>query len=276
MQDKIKIIDIGEEDIIGCAANRTIESAILILGTNKFRRLPITKLGKIEGILTITDILRIISKVGIQNSFKEKVEDWMTKTPKKINLNVDVDSAIKEMNRYNIGSLLLIDDHNPDMCKGIVTERDILNHYECEKWNDILLKSIDGKYMQLGYHIIDYDTLLLDAIKIMADNNTHRVVVRSKEGTGLYGLLSANDITRLIKDQREEIANNSNFLDSVNAGYVSSGKITSVNEDVTLKTAIDIMRKEKFGALPVLGDNGKIIGIFSERSLLHYIDENKC
>ena len=71
--DKTPVFDIGEDDIIGCASNRTIESAILILGTNKFRRLQITKLGKIEGILTVTDILKIISKVGIQAALSEKI-----------------------------------------------------------------------------------------------------------------------------------------------------------------------------------------------------------
>lgn len=270
------VIDIGEEDIIGCASNRNIESAILILGSKNFRRLPITKLGKIEGILTITDIFDVISKVGILEAFKERIDTWMTTKPKVCDLNSSIPDAIDVMNSHNIGSLLLVDPENPEMCKGIVTERDILFHYECDHWKNITLKDIEQEYLTEGFCMIDYAASLVDAINVMTMNKTHRIIVKSKEGDGIYGLLSANDITKLITEEREEIANNSNFLTSITAGYVSSGKMMTVNHDVTLLAAVKLMRKENFGALPVMGVDGKIIGLFSERSLLHYIGKHKC
>lgn len=275
MQDT-PVIDIGTDgtDIIGCASNRTIESAILILGSNKFRRLPITKLGKIEGILTITDILGIITKVGLQESFKEKVSDWMTDNPKRIHLDTNVLETVKKMVKLGIGSLLLVGE-NPDMCMGIVTERDILYFYKSDKWANTKLKEIDEKYLKIGVRVIEYQTSLEDAIKEMSENKTHRLLVKNKDNQGLYGMISANDITHLITKEREEISNNANFLNNISAGFVSSGKLTTVTSDCTLVDAIDVMKKNKFGALPVMDDKGNLMGMISERSLLHYIAETE-
>ncbi|MCY3410351.1 MAG: CBS domain-containing protein [Candidatus Heimdallarchaeota archaeon] len=263
------VIDIGEDDVIGCAPNRSIESAILILGSNKFRRLPITKLGKIEGILTITDILDIISKLGITKALKEKISDWMTVNPKRIHLETSIIDAIKIMSEHDIGSLLLIDD-NEEMCKGIVTERDILYHCNHEQWKHITLEDIDGKYLSLGFEVIDYDETLENTIKKMSDKHTHRLIVRNKEGSGLYGIISANDITSLISEEREEISTNSNFLSSITAGFVSSGKLTTISVNKSLGDAVQIMKENKFGALPVMR-NDQVIGMISERSLLKYL-----
>ena len=270
------VIDIGTDgtDIIGCASNRTIESAILILGSNKFRRLPITKLGKIEGILTITDILSIITKVGLQDSFKEKVSDWMTKDPKTIHLETGVLETVKKMVELGIGSLLLVGE-KPEMCRGIVTERDILYFYKSEGWASTKLGEINEKYLKLGVKIIDYHTSLENAIRAMSENKTYRLLVRNKDNTGLHGVISANDITHLITKEREEIHKNANFLNNITAGFVSSGKITYVKMDCSLLDAIEIMQKNKFGTLPVMDDKGELIGVFSERSLLHYIAETE-
>ena len=52
-------------------------------------------------------------------------------------------------------------------------------------------------------------------------------------------------------------------------------KVISINENQTIHDAINLLCKNKIGALPVINNQMKLCGIISERDIIHAISENK-
>ena len=52
-------------------------------------------------------------------------------------------------------------------------------------------------------------------------------------------------------------------------------KVISINENQSIYDAIQILHKNKIGALPVINNQKKLCGIVSERDIIHAISENK-
>lgn len=262
------VYDIGtRHDIIEGAPNRTLESAILIMGTKKFRRLPITKLGRIRGILTVTDIIRAIATKGLPDGFNEQISDWMTHEPKTIHPEATIDEAVKKMSEGNFGSLLMVDSEN-NILTGIVTERDILRHAQELNWADNLEK-LQTEYLEQGFVMVLADTSLESAVVEMDKHHTHRILLQDENGE-LCGILSANDITSLCSREREEISHNANFLKSINASFVATRDVMTIDVSKSISEAVGLMCDRNIGSVPVTKD-GKVVGIFSERTLIHYL-----
>lgn len=263
------VFDIATKyDIIEGAPNRTLESAILIMGVQKFRRLPITKLGKIKGILTVTDIIRAIAKIQLPEAYKEKITEWMTDDPKTIHLNATVIEAAQKMSQGNFGSLLLV-DQDDDILKGIVTERDILRHYRSDNWVNMILADIEPDMLSRGVVKIRSNLSLEGAIQVMNEHKTHRVLAVD-ENDNLMGILTANDITSLCSREKEEINENPNFLKSLTAQYLTTPNVITGNLEMALSEAVEIMCAKGIGGLPIL-KHGELIGMLTERTLVHII-----
>jgi CBS domain-containing protein len=236
------------------------------MGTQKFRRLPITKLGKIKGILTVTDIIRAIAKIGLPDAYQEKIIDWMTPDPKTIHPDTTIIKATKIMSEGNFGSLLLTDD---DILKGILTERDILREFRDEKWDQKKISDFGDDLIKTGLVRIKADLSLEEAIKEMDKYKTHRVLTIDDNGK-LQGILTANDITGLSSREREEINANPNFLKSLTAQFVATEDVLTGTMDMSLSDAVDIMCRKGIGSLPLI-KNDDVVGILTERSIVHII-----
>jgi CBS domain-containing protein len=265
----IEIATTVEDGLIEGAPNRTLESAILIMGRKKFRRLPITKLGKTRGILTVTDIIRAISEKGLPDAFQEEISDYMTESPRTVNATTSIQEAAKIMNQGNFGSLLIVDIEDPQMMAGIVTERDILKYFRGETWDDKKLSELPGDLLTKGVVKVNYRDSLEDAIKIMHKHRTHRVLNVDENGN-LVGLLSANDITTLCSKEREEINENPNFLKSITAQFVGTENIIKTTMDEKLSVAVGIMCDNNIGSLPIVRNN-EIQGLLTERTIVHIV-----
>jgi CBS domain-containing protein len=265
---EFKVWDVcTKHDVSEGAPNRTLESAILIMGSKGFRRLPITKIGKIHGILTISDLLRAISEIGFPNTYKASISEYMTLNPKTIHLDESLYKASKIMTEGNFGSLIVVGD-TPDKIQGIITERDILRASA-----NMGFKS-DMKVKDIGVELLKYDVLssdentpLMEVIKQMVVNHHHRIVVTSSNN--VIGVVSAINILNLISKEKEEIKSNPNFLESLNLKFLITNDLITVTMDTPILEAIETMTASGLGGLPVVED-GKLMGMFTERSLVHY------
>ncbi len=240
------------------------------MGKQKFRRLPITKIGKIYGILTVTDLMRAVKEKGLPAAFKEKIQDYMTPNPQTIVLDKSVVDATKLMRKGNFGSLIVV-GKRPDRLQGIVTERDILKHCRDEKWKEIPLESF-GKDLQKDMHKIESSVPLTNVLAFMADHKVFRVLTIDENGN-VDGIISANDITHLIAKERDEFTMNPNFLTSLTAQFLSTKNVLTLPAETSLWDAVEFMTKHNIGGIPVTSGD-EIIGIFSERGLTHYIADN--
>src|SRR3989344_7386120 len=143
------------------------------------------------------------------------IRDTMTTKPVVVGPETTVDSAVKQMLKAKVGSLIVQEN---GMLKGIVTEKDLV-----EK---IILKNLNSKktkiksIMNTTLFTISPDADILEAIKLMTKNNIRRLPVVDKNNS-LLGLVTINDILRiqpqlfeLVLDKSRLFASRKEYVDS--------------------------------------------------------------
>ncbi|RMG22623.1 MAG: CBS domain-containing protein [Methanobacteriota archaeon] len=271
MLTELHVWDIATKyDVAEGAPNRTLLSAFLIMGRQKFRRLPITKIGKIHGILTVTDLMRAVKEKGLPEAFKEKIQDYMTPNPKTIVLDKTVVEAAKVMKEGGFGSLIVV-GKVPHKLQGIMTERDILKHCRDEAWKDVSLMDF-GEKLEKDMHKLPSNTPLTEILAYMADNLAFRILTVN-ENEKVDGIISANDITHLIAMERDEFTMNPNFLKSLTAQFLSTKNVLTLPVETNLYEAVEFMNQHNIGGVPLTKD-GEVVGMFTERLLTYYIADN--
>ena len=117
------------------------------------------------------------------------VRDVMTQTVKTIRTGANVREAVRKMNKFNIGSIVVTDGSKPI---GILTERDILRR--------IVEQSIDPsmvyvkEIMSSPVTTIDPDTSVEDAARLMTKRGIKKLPV-VKDGK-LVGIVTSLDLMK--------------------------------------------------------------------------------
>ena len=117
------------------------------------------------------------------------VRDVMTQTVKTIGTGANVREAVRKMNKFNIGSIVVTDGSRPI---GILTERDILRR--------IVEQSIDPsmvyvkEIMSSPVTTIDPDTSVEDAARLMTKRGIKKLPV-VKDGK-LVGIVTSLDLMK--------------------------------------------------------------------------------
>ncbi|WP_054843140.1 CBS domain-containing protein [Vulcanisaeta souniana] len=102
------------------------------------------------------------------------------------------------------------------------------------------------------------DESLIKVIKIMNEGgNIGSIIVTNEEGRVIGGVFTERDLLRLI-------ANNVN-IDALTVGDVMTKDVIVIEEDASLIKAVHIMAKHGIRHLPIVDEDGRIIGIISIR-----------
>ncbi|MEA3640943.1 MAG: CBS domain-containing protein [Lamprobacter sp.] len=98
-----------------------------------------------------------------------------------------------------------------------------------------------------------------EAFQIMEERNLHHLPVVDAEG-GVIGILTRRDLqlaARCFKEAPAEV------------GEVMHSPVTTITPDADLAAAVERMRSDRIGCLPVSTDGGQnIVGIITETDLL--------
>ena len=117
------------------------------------------------------------------------VRDVMAKNVKTVKTDDTVHAAVKKMNKFDIGSVIVTASGRP---VGIITETNIMKRIVGPRMDPA---TIWAKDIMTGPLItIDPNADLTEAAKLMAKNNINRLPVM--EGDKLVGLLSSTDIVK--------------------------------------------------------------------------------
>ena len=99
------------------------------------------------------------------------------RSPPVISLHSDtIQSIIQKMVTFDIGAVIIADDDKPI---GIITERDILE-WELTTSEDSTQKAA-REIMSSPITVVDQDTSLTDALKLMRDKHVRRLVVTQED-----------------------------------------------------------------------------------------------
>ena len=127
------------------------------------------------------------------------VKDVMNTDVKTIEPDSSVQEAAKKMNRYNIGSLVVV---NKERMVGIVTERDMLKKIVAKardsaktKVKNIMIKRVV---------MIDPETHLSDAVDVMNQHRIKKLPVLHENS--LIGILTATDVIAAQPKMIEELS----------------------------------------------------------------------
>jgi len=117
-----------------------------------------------------------------------------------------------------------------------------------------------GSILQRPLVMIPSDTTMLDAAKLMVDNNIGLLVIcDARERTNLAGVISERDIMKAIASGKKLNA----AVDEVSTKHVITAKASS---DVA--EAAKAMNKNRIRHVVVLDEHGKPIGVVSMRDLV--------
>ncbi|MDI3483614.1 MAG: hypothetical protein PWQ74_201 [Methanobacteriaceae archaeon] len=117
--DKISIKRVMSKDIISVPAAADIREAVDIMLRNNISSLPVVEDGKLVGIITKTDLLRVYTE---KCKGRWRVSDLMTKNVITVTENHTIAHVISLMEENRIGRIVVIKDKEP---VGIITSENI-------------------------------------------------------------------------------------------------------------------------------------------------------
>jgi CBS domain-containing protein len=118
------------------------------------------------------------------------VRDFMSRNVKTVKVTDIVKNAVKKMNKFNIGSVIVMDS-NMKRAVGILTERDILRLVDIYPEPGILKVQ---NVMSSPIETITPFMNIEEAVKLMSDKNIKKLPVI--ENGQLIGIITSYDITK--------------------------------------------------------------------------------
>lgn len=128
------------------------------------------------------------------------VSDVMTKDVKVEEQNQNIFALSKIMSDNNIGSVIIIDNHNTRNPVGIVTERDIIRILGTLKPD--LMQTPVKELMTHPIIPLSSQATVADAIKLMNERKIRRIPIVDKNNK-LVGIVTENDIFKIVANSKD-------------------------------------------------------------------------
>jgi CBS domain-containing protein len=128
-----------------------------------------------------------------------------------------------------------------------------------------------SKIMTANIETVNHTNTLIEVDKMIKDNGFHHLPVVS--GEKIIGMVSKSDIERItfISDYSSgEIA--TEVYPGLTIEQVMTKDVKTVQQNDTIYSAVELLAKNEFHALPVL-DKEKVVGIVTTTDLMKYMLE---
>ncbi len=177
------------------------------------------------------------------------VRDLMSKNPKTVYFDSTVSKAIDAMAANDIGSVVVLDNSGP---LGIFTERDLLSKVLAS--DEPLEYQLIEEVMSRSLVEIRPDQSFEQAVKMMNAKKDRLIVFEDGE---LTGIVTATDLVRTMYKLGKNF-DISNFI---------TKNVATVHANTDVDLVIQKMDETRIGSV-VVGKDGEILGLFTERDLL--------
>ncbi len=219
--NKIKVAEIMSAPVETVPSDLSIFEASKTMEKKHIRQLPVIEKGRLAGIVTQTDLIRILTSYGMWRD----VVEIMKRDVAIVQKDVSVSEASQVMTSRDISSIVVLDG---DRVVGILTERDIINRViTLQKSTETRVEEV----MSSPIISIPFDYSVFSASKLMEKMDIRRLIVM--EDGWLRGILGQTDIFKAVekKLQGEEEKNVGLLEKSKRSIYTLDldGNITYVN-----------------------------------------------
>jgi acetoin utilization protein AcuB len=120
---------------------------------------------------------------------------------------------------------------------------------------------------------------MLEAHRLMRNNKIRRLPIVSRNGK-LVGIVTRSDVRQAEPSEATtlNVWEMNYLLAKLQLGDIMTQEPYHVHPDDSIKTAATLMHSNKIGALPVVDDDNKVVGILTEsdvfRVLIEWFDED--
>jgi PAS domain S-box-containing protein len=220
--DKIRNSEIMSSPVISITPELSVLEASKIMKEKNIRRLPVIDKNRLVGIITQTDLIRVLTFYGMWKNN----EEIMSRNVAAVQRVETVANAAKIMNIRNCSCVVVLSGSE---VVGILTEKDILEKIVATKKDPGLTKA--EEIMSSPVINVPPDYSAFSSSKLMEQKHIRRLVVMENER--LCGIVTQTDIFRAIKKKLEndEEKNLKSLEDSKNSIYTldTDGQVTYVN-----------------------------------------------
>jgi len=279
----VKVIKIAEnKKIITVYPTTTIRNALKTMNENKYRRLPVVNAGnnKVVGIITSMDIVDFMGGGSKYNLIREKhgrnllsainepVREIMEENVITLKENSEIDDAIETFLNKNVGGVPIVNDENQLI--SLITERDIIRSL-IDKIDE---NAVIDDYITRDVIVATPGERLKDVARTMVRNGFRRLPVVSEER--LVGIITSTDFIKLLGSDwafNHLKTGNVREITNVRMEEIMKKDVITAKEGDKLKDIAKMMIDNDIGALPVIDENNKVVGIITEKDIIKYFDD---
>ncbi len=191
----IEIANLMTSPVISISSDTSVLQAGAIAEENHVKKLPVIDNGKLVGIITQTDLVRVLTYYGMWRD----IEEIMTPDVVTIQADATIVEAAEAMTDNNISCIVVLNDKE---VTGVLTERDVLKRVIAAQKDPNTTKI--NEVMSSPVKTVPPDYSVFSASRLIENVNIRRLVVL--EGNILKGIVTQTDIFRAVKHklQNEE------------------------------------------------------------------------
>jgi CBS domain-containing protein len=270
-QTGTRVGDVMSPHVMTVEADLRAEPMALLQRFRRVRHLPVVDPeGRVVGMLTRMDVLE---QATFAPQKLVRVSDLMSTPIESIAAGTLVSEAARRMSGARIHALPVLDPMGELV--GIVTDSDLLSAFGASRVGPprgIEEVPVDA-LMTPDPIVIDTDAALGEAAGALVQASVRHLPVVDTQGK-LVGVLSDRDLRRLLGETLENWSDApAGVLDQL-VEEVMTLEPVSVRSGAKLREALDALLREGVGALPVLDDKDRPIGILSYLDVLRWLQKH--
>jgi acetoin utilization protein AcuB len=244
----------------------TLDTAGRLMLARAIRHLPVYENGKLLGVLSERDLLAFRGYGGLMAPVRNAMQSpAQTATP-----DDEVEAVALRLATDRIGCLPIMEGGK---LVGIVTTTDLLA--QRARGSEVRRTGISGRVadaMTRDPQTARLDDMLLDALGRMTNANIRHLPIVDGENRVL-GMLSDRDVRRALGDLSVTEGEEGLRLRirEARVGQAASLGALSVSQDAALTDAVNLFIDHRIGALPVVDEGGRLVGILSYIDVLKHL-----
>ncbi len=265
----MKVRELMRRDVVTLREGDALALAAQIMGWNGIRHLPVVRDGRVVGMLSERDVLAHADpdhKEYVEGTAAEAMSTPVHVAPP----HMDAEEAAAIMVRERVDALPVVEAGD---LIGIITSTDVLGYVaRCDVMpppsteptvDTLMIRRIEAAYAD--------DPLTEAAARMAAHGIRHLPVVDGM--MRVTGILSERDVrqatgrTLLDVDASERAA----YVQRLRVGDVMTPEPRTMRADEPLSSAVRALVEDRFGALPIVDDQDRLMGILSYVDLLRYL-----
>jgi CBS domain-containing protein len=272
-----QVATVADEDSLGLALQVMLWSGL--------REVPVLRAAdrRLTGVIGERDILRAQQRQLDEDVMHRPVRDFMVSPPEQIESGADLREAAALLGVEEIGCLLVVDGGE---LQGLITASDVLlslaqveaalpqqTAAERKPERGAPVARIAELMHPQPITAREDDSLKPVATTMIKAGVRHACVVDAQER--VVGILSDRDVRRAIGDPKRVLAEGGlpERLAKVRVWHAMTPTPRTIRIDEPLDAALDALLTQRFGALPVVGDDGRLAGIVSYIDVLRHLTE---